>query len=64
MSMFDEEAPRKKRVHEIGQDLSLLSVDELSERIEQLKEEIGRLEAERTAKDATRSAADALFRKG
>ena len=48
MSMFDEEAPRKKRVHEIGQDLSLLSVDELSERIEQLKEEIGRLEAERT----------------
>jgi uncharacterized small protein (DUF1192 family) len=64
MSVFDEEAPRKKSVHEIGQDLSLLSVDELSERIGQLKEEIHRLEAERTAKDATRSAADALFRKG
>jgi uncharacterized small protein (DUF1192 family) len=64
MSMFDEDAPRKKKTHEIGQDLSLLSVDELSGRIEQLKEEILRLEAERAAKDATRSKADALFRKG
>jgi uncharacterized small protein (DUF1192 family) len=64
MSIFDDEAPRKKRVHEIGQDLSLLSVDELTERIAQLKEEIRRLEAERAAKDKTRSAADALFRKG
>jgi len=64
MSMFDEDAPRKKKTHEIGQNLSLLSVDELSERIELLKGEIGRLEAERTAKDVTRSAADALFRKG
>ena len=64
MSMFDEEAPRKRKTHEIGQDLSLLSVDELSGRIAQLKEEILRLEAERTAKDATRGAADALFRKG
>jgi uncharacterized small protein (DUF1192 family) len=64
MSMFDEEAPRKKRVHEMGQDLSLLSIDELTERIGQLKEEIRRLEAERTAKGATRNAADALFRKG
>jgi len=63
MSMFDEDAPRKKKIHEIGQDLSLLSVDELSGRIEQLKEEILRLEAEKTAKDATRSAADAFFRK-
>jgi uncharacterized small protein (DUF1192 family) len=63
MSMFDEEAPRKKKAHEIGQDLSLLSVDELSERIELLRDEIRRLEAERTAKGATRNAADALFRK-
>jgi len=64
MSIFDDEAPRKKRVHELGQDLSLLSVDELTERIAQLKEEIRRLEAERAAKDKTRSAADAFFRKG
>jgi uncharacterized small protein (DUF1192 family) len=64
MSIFDDEAPRKKKVHEIGQDLSLLSVDELTERIAQLREEIRRLEVERTAKDVTRSAADALFRKG
>ncbi len=32
MSMFDEDAPRKKKTHEIGQDLSLLSVDDLSGR--------------------------------
>jgi uncharacterized small protein (DUF1192 family) len=64
MSIFDDEAPRKKKAHEIGQDISLLSVDELTQRIAQLKAEIGRLEAERAAKDVTRSAADALFRKG
>jgi uncharacterized small protein (DUF1192 family) len=64
MSMFDDEALRKKRVHEIGQDLSLLSVGELTERIDGLRAEIRRLEAERAAKDATRSAADALFRRG
>ena len=43
MTMFDEEAPRKRRIHEIGQDLSLLSVAELAERIAQLTEEIARL---------------------
>lgn len=64
MSMFDEETPRKVRVHEIGQDLSLLSVGELSERLEQLRQEIFRLEAELKAKGATKSAAEALFRRG
>ncbi len=64
MSIFDEEAPRKIRVHEIGQDLSLLSVGELSERIGQLRHEILRLEAELAAKGATKTAAEALFRRG
>ena len=48
---MDEEAPvKKKTVHEIGQDLSLLSVDELSERIEILEQEITRIEAARKTK--------------
>ena len=49
---------------EKGQDLSLLSVGELSERIGILRDEIARLEAELKAKDNTKSAAEALFRRG
>ena len=44
MSLFDDDRPAKKTAHEIGSDLSLLSVDELSARIALLKEEIARLE--------------------
>jgi uncharacterized small protein (DUF1192 family) len=55
--------PKPKRSHEIGQDLSLLSVGELNERIALLKEEIGRLEAERDRKQASKSAADSVFKK-
>ena len=63
MALFDEEPQKKARVHEIGQDLALLSVAELEERIGQLRAEIVRLEAEMTAKGATRQAAEALFRR-
>ena len=62
MSLFDDNRPQKKLVHEIGSDLSLLSVDELTQRIALLTEEIARLEAERTRKSASRSAAEGLFR--
>ncbi|MIL09245.1 DUF1192 domain-containing protein [Salmonella enterica subsp. enterica] len=63
MALFDDEPKQKKKLpHEIGQDLSTLSVDELGERIEQLKAEIARLEVERAAKGATRNAAEALFK--
>ncbi|MCA1406064.1 DUF1192 domain-containing protein [Ensifer sp. IC3342] len=62
MSLFDDDLPKKKTVHEIGSDLSLLSVDELTARIALLTEEIARLEAERDRKSASRSAADKLFR--
>ncbi|TPK90322.1 MULTISPECIES: DUF1192 domain-containing protein [unclassified Mesorhizobium] len=64
MAIFDDEPRKKPRPHEIGQDLSLLSVDELSERIGMLRDEIARLETERTAKGATKSAAESLFRRG
>lgn len=63
MSIFDEETGKIVRVHEIGQDLSLLSVDELNARIGQLKEEIARLEGELAAKGETKAAAEALFRR-
>lgn len=63
MALFDEEPRKRAPLHEIGQDLSLLSVAELAERIEQLKAEIARLEADMRAKDKTKSAAEALFRR-
>ncbi len=63
MAIFDDEPRKKPKVHEIGQDLSLLSVGELGERIELLRGEIRRLEAELAAKGTTKSAAEALFRR-
>lgn len=63
MALFDDEPRKPVRVHEIGQDLSLLSVAELKDRIEQLKAEIARLEADIQAKSATKDAAEALFRR-
>ncbi len=58
-----DELPKKKVTHEIGQELSLLSVGELTERIALLKEEIGRLEAAVAGKRASKSAADTFFKK-
>ncbi len=64
MAAFDDEdRPKKKLVHEIGQDLTLLSVKELDDRVALLKEEIARLEADRVKKEATRSAADQFFKR-
>ncbi len=59
----DEDRPKKKIVHEIGQELTLLSVGELAERVAQLKEEIARLEANMATKQASKSAADQFFKK-
>jgi len=58
-----DELPKKKISHEMGQDLSLLSVAELSERITLLRDEIARLEAEMAKKRASQQAADAFFKK-
>jgi uncharacterized small protein (DUF1192 family) len=59
----DEDRPKKKIVHEIGQDLTLLSVGELTERVALLREEIARLEANMAGKRAQKSAADLFFKK-
>ena len=59
----DDDRPKKKIVHEIGQELTLLSVAELNERIALLREEIARLEADIAKKQSSRSAADLFFKK-
>ncbi len=61
--MDDDLIPKKKPVHELGQDLSLLSVEELGERIAALKDEIERLEAARATKLASRQTADTFFKR-
>jgi uncharacterized small protein (DUF1192 family) len=64
MAAFDEdERPKKKMVHDIGQDLSQLSVEELSDRIALLNDEAARLQATLEKKRASRSAADQFFKK-
>ena len=62
MAIEDDDKPRKKTSHEIGQDLSLLSVEELGERIALLTAEIERLTSAQTMKRATRDAADRFFK--
>jgi uncharacterized small protein (DUF1192 family) len=62
MSLMDDDRLQKKTAHEIGSDLSMLSVDELKARVELLKAEIARLEAEATKKASGRIAAESLFR--
>lgn len=63
MALFEDEPVKKPAPHVVGQDVSLLSAGELSERIALLKSEVERLEAERAARGATKSAAEALFRR-
>ena len=59
----EDDRPKKKIAHEIGQDLTLLSIRELNDRIALLKDEIARLEADIAKKQVTRSAADQFFKK-
>ncbi len=63
MTFFDDDRPAKKIAHEIGSDLSMLSVGDLDARIDLLREEIARLEADKEKKQAGRMAADSLFKK-
>jgi uncharacterized small protein (DUF1192 family) len=64
MAAIDEDdRPKKKISHEIGQDLTLLSVEELSLRVQLMRDEIARLEADMAKKRASRSAADEFFKR-
>jgi len=59
----EDDKPKKKLAHEIGQDLTLLSVEELGARVQLLRDEISRLEADMTQKRASRAAADQFFKR-
>jgi uncharacterized small protein (DUF1192 family) len=62
MAAEDDDKPRKKITHELGQDLSLLSVEDIEERIAALAAEIERLKADAAKKRASRDAANAFFK--
>ncbi len=62
MAAEDDDKPRRKVSHEIGQDLSLLSVEDLNERIALLTGEAERLKNEMAKKRASRDAANNFFK--
>ena len=62
MASDDDDKPRKKITHELGQDLSLLSVEDIEDRIAALAAEIERLKADAAKKRASRDAANAFFK--
>ena len=62
MSIEDLE-PKKPKGHEVGADLSKLSVGELAELIETLKAEIARVDQTLAAKQSSKSAAKSVFKR-
>jgi uncharacterized small protein (DUF1192 family) len=62
-SIEDDDRPKPAARHEIGQDLSQLSLEEIDRRIVMLQAEIARLQDTRISKEASRFAADAFFKK-
>jgi uncharacterized small protein (DUF1192 family) len=60
--MEDEDRPKQKMAHVVGENLEMLSVEELRLRVAMLESEIGRLKSEIERKVASRSAADAFFK--
>ena len=59
---LDDTAPKRKPEIAIGEDLALLSVAELEQRIQVLEAEIARFKASIAGKQASKTAADAFFR--
>ena len=62
-ALEEDDRPKRKLVHEIGQDLALLSVEELNDRILLLNDEITRLQGALEKKRASRSVADQFFKR-
>ena len=60
--MFDDDQPKKPKLHEVGMILEAMSVEELGERVALLEGEIARLQAAIEAKLKSKSAADAFFK--
>ena len=62
MVIEDDDKPRRKISHDIGQDLSLLSVEELNARVALLTVEIERLQLAAAKKRASRDVANSVFK--
>ena len=62
MAIEDDDKPKKKISHEIGQELSLLSVEELTERIALMNSEIERLQQAAAKKRASKDTANSFFK--
>ena len=60
--MSFEDLPAKKPGITVGENLDLLSVSELEQRVQDLDSEIARVKAAIAAKQASKTAADAFFR--
>jgi uncharacterized small protein (DUF1192 family) len=60
--MFDDDLPKKPKVHDIGMVLDAMSVEELTERIGLLEAEIARLRVAIEAKKKSRDAAASAFK--
>jgi uncharacterized small protein (DUF1192 family) len=60
--MDPEEPAKKKPEIVIGENLDLMSVAELEQRIQALQSEIARVQGVIASKQASKSAADAFFR--
>ena len=63
MDLDDLQPPKKAKSYELGQDLSKLSVGELSALIDKLKAEIARVEQSLATKQSSKSAAEAAFKR-
>jgi uncharacterized small protein (DUF1192 family) len=61
---FADEPRKIVSAHEIGQDLSMLSITELDERVDVLEREIARLKEARAKKESSLAAASAFFKLG
>jgi len=63
MPIVEDDAPKKAPKHDLGEDLSSLSLEELDERILLLRAEIGRIEEAIRAKRASADVAATFFKR-
>ncbi|MGQ7794149.1 DUF1192 domain-containing protein [Faunimonas sp. B44] len=61
MGIFDDESPVRRSGPLVGEDLSLLSIEELEDRIGIFRREIERLQQTVAAKRKSRDAAHSVF---
>lgn len=60
--MEDEERPKPRLAHVLGENLDMVSIAELRQRVSLLEDEIARIKSEIARKTASKSAADAFFK--